>query len=221
MENSCKFLDIRSIFHLMNRYLVHLANVFAVVCFTLLLVACGNSSATSVQSSTPTPTQPAVSTPTAASQPGAAFRPFTGPSFKVEYPASWQKSQTKTTAGKTVYSFVFSDQVTGFHIALHTFYVDASSPVNDLTGTQMNCNPGDTSLPPTITIHGALWYQSDMVCFLASTNYELRLLTNTNPKTKDQTTIVYGAYQQATASPPFAQANQQYFMSMLNSFQFI
>lgn len=204
----------------MNRTAGHrIASACAVLLFLSLLVACGNSSATLAQSPTATPTPP-VPTPTSTSSVGNAFKLFTGPTFTVEYPTGWQKSQTQTPTGKTVYSFVDKDQVTGFHVALHTTFVDASSPINDLTGTQMTCNPGDASLPPTITIHGALWYQSDILCFLASTYFEVRLLTHTDSTTKDQTTIVYGAYQQATASPPFAQANQKYFLPMLNSFQF-
>lgn len=197
-----------------------LASTCVVLIFASLLVACGNSSTTLAQTPTATPTQPAP-TPTSTSSVDNAFRLFTGSGFTVEYPTGWQKSQTKAPTGKTVYSFVYADQVTGFHVSLHTNFVDASSPITDLTGAQMTCNPGDTSLPPTITIHGALWYQSDMVCFLASTNFEVRMLTHTDATTKDQTTIVYGAYQQATASPPFAQANQKYFLPMLNSFRFI
>jgi hypothetical protein len=202
-------------FHIGRR----LASVCAVLFFTSLLVACGNGGTIVAQSSTATPTQSAP-TPTSTSRVDSAFKLFVGSSFTLEYPTGWQKSQTQTPTGKTVYSFTYTDQVTSFHVALHTTYVDASSPIDDLTGAQMTCNPGDASLPPTVTLHGALWYQSDMLCFLASTYFEVRMLTNTNATTKDQTTIVYGAYQQATASPPFAQANQKYFLPMLNSFQF-
>lgn len=219
------------------RFVRHFVGGFALVLLASSLVACGSSPATSAvatpgatvtaPSLTATSTQSSTLTPTsspataATSTIGGAFTPFTGPGFTVEYPTSWQKSQQKINTGKTVYSFEYSDNITGFHVEMHSTYFDASSPVNDLLGAQLSCNPGDTSLPQTVTVNGALWNQSDMLCMLASTYYEVRLLTNTNPTTKDQTTIVYGAYQQATASPPFAQANQKYFEPMLQSFKFV
>ena len=148
------------------------------------------------------------------------FSQFTAPNFKIKYPSTWKASQNKTQAGKTFYSFMYSDNITGFHIEPHSTYLDATSPITDLTGAIMNCNPGDTSLPKTKTINGITWFQDEMLCMLSSTYYEVRMISYTNPKTKDTTTIVYGAYQQATASLGFAQANKDYFEPMWESFQF-
>ncbi|HLG60446.1 MAG TPA: hypothetical protein VKY19_00830 [Ktedonosporobacter sp.] len=96
--------------------------------------------------------------------------------------------------------------------------LDASSPVADLTSSQMNCKQDDASLPAKVTANDAARYQMDFRRFLASTYYELRMM-RINAPLGQQTIIIYGAYQQATASPMFAKANQTYFEPMLHSFQ--
>ncbi len=203
----------------MNFRFVHRIVSFCLVAlFISLLASCGSDPASSI---VPTPTAP-ISTPThlptaapsTAATTGTAFQQFHGPGFRLKYPSAWQTSHNKTG----VYSFLYSDNVTGFHVALHTGYVDASSPVSDLTNSQMNCGPGDTSLPAKVTVNGTVWFQTDLLCMLASTYYELRML-KTDAPLGQQTMIIYGAYQQATASPAFKEANQTYFEPMLHSFQ--
>lgn len=205
------------------RFARRTAGLLMMLFIVAFIAACGTGSPTSSgnAATASTPTQTAA-TPTATSGAGAGFQQFNGTGFSINYPTAWQTSQRKLTNanGQTVYSFVASDQITGLHVALHTTYVDATSPIMDLTNAQMQCDPSATSLPPSVTINGITWYQTDLLCLLASTYYEVRLLTNTNATTKDQTTIVYGAYQQTSASTPFAQANQHYFEPMLQSFRF-
>lgn len=210
------------------RFVSRIANACIMMLFVLLLAACGSSPSTSAtttptQPPTATPTQPATATPTSAASTGAAFTPFTGSGFTVKYPTGWQTSQkSKTASGKAIYSFEYSDDITGFHVALHTNYLDTATPISDLTGADMNCDLTTIALPKTVTANGVTFYQSDFLCMLASTYYEVRLLTTTDTTgPQGQTTIVYGAYQQATASPPFAEADQKYFEPMLQSFQFV
>lgn len=206
-----------------SRIIRHIAGTCIVVLFTAVLTACGGSSSPSAQTmqavgTTPTSTPLSNITPTSTGSTETGFQQFTGPGFTIKYPSAWQASHMKNSINNTVYSFLYSDNVTGFHVALHTSYVDASSPIAELTNSDMNCNQGDTSLPEKVTANGITWFQSDFLCMLASTYYEVRMLTTDAPL-KQQTTIVYGAYQQATASPPFAKANKDYFEPMLQSFQ--
>lgn len=203
-----------------------ITRAFVLLLFVGLFVACGSSPAASSASTpvapTAKPTQAPAATPTSTGNAGATFGLFTGPGFTVKYPTDWQTSQSsKTASGKTIYSFEYSDNITGFHVALHTNYVDTATPIADLTGAQMNCDMNTVSLPKTVTTNGVTWFQSDFLCMLASTYYEVRLLTTDNTGANGQTTIVYGAYQQATASPPFAEADQKYFEPMLQSFKFV
>lgn len=200
------------------RFVPRLGGFWLVALFISLLAACGSGPASSLA---PTPTAPIATpthlptaTPSAPARTGTAFQQFSGPGFKLKYPSAWQTSHNNIG----VYSFLYSDNVTGFHVRLHTGYLDASSPVADLTNSQMNCSQGNTSLPAKVTINGTVWFQTDFLCFLASTYYELRMM-RTDAPLGQQTVIIYGAYQQATASPPFAKANQTYFEPMLHSFQ--
>lgn len=209
------------------RFVKHIASAFLFLFLAVLFVACGSSPSTSA-APTPTaatPTQPPAATPTQPPTPtsaGGAFTSFTGTGFTLQYPAGWQTSQkSQTASGKTIYSFEYSDNITGFHVALHTNYLDTATPIADLTGADMNCDLTTIALPKTVTTNGVTFYQSDFLCMLASTYYEVRLLTTTDTTgPQGQTTIVYGAYQQATASPPFAEADQKYFEPMLQSFKF-
>lgn len=215
------------------RFLHRIAIACILMLFISLLAACGSNSPTSAANTpttatptqpptTATPTQPTTATPTATSNMGTGFTLFTGSGFKINYPTGWQTSQkSKTASGKTIYSFEYSDNITGFHVALHTNYLDTATPIADLTGADMNCNMNTTSLPKTVMVNGTSFFQSDFLCLLASTSYEVRLLTTSATSTQGQTTIVYGAYQQATASPPFAEADQKYFEPMLQSFRFV
>lgn len=195
------------------RFVRRIANLWLVALFASLLAACGSGPASSL-APTPSPTPTPTVVPGTPAGTGTAFQQFRGPGFRLKYPSAWKADHNN--AG--VYSFMYSDNVTGFHVRLHTGYLDASSPVADLTNSQMNCNQGDKSLPEKVTINGTVWFQTDFVCFLASTYYELRML-KTDAPLGQQTIIIYGAYQQATASPPFAKANQTYFEPMLHSFQ--
>lgn len=191
-----------------------IVSAWSLALLSILFVACSSAPTTST-GTTPTATT-ALSTPTSSS--GTTFKQFSGPGFTINYPATWQTSK-RDNLGKTISSFVYSDNVTGFHVSLHTHYLDATSPVDDLTNSEMNCDPGDTSLPQTVTINGLTWFQSDMLCMLASSYYEIRLLTYRDTRINDETTIVYGAYQQSTSSPEFQKANQEYFEPMLQSFK--
>lgn len=200
-----------------SRTIRQVAGACIVVLFVALLAACGGNPSTAAQT-TPTTaaTTAATSTPTASAT--SNFQQFTGSGFTIKYPSTWQASNKPDTTNHTVYSFLYSDNVTGFHVKLHTSYVDATTPIFDLTDSQMQCEQGDTSLPEKVTANGITWFQSDQVCMLASAYYEVHMLTTDAPL-GEQTTIVFGAYQQATASPPFAQADKDYFEPMLQSFQ--
>jgi hypothetical protein len=202
--------------------------MFIVVLFAMLFTACaGNStSGTSGASTEPTAAatpSPVPATATPSPTPGVSFQPLANSDFTLQYPANWQQKQNTSLTKKSVYSFVAADNITGFHVELHTVYFDADSPIIDLFGAQidssMNCAPGDTSLPQTVTVNGTTWNQSDILCSESNGKYEIHMLS-TGSDVNDQTYIAYGAYQAATADEPgFATVEQEVFEPMLQSFK--
>lgn len=94
--------------------------------------------------------------------------------------------------------------------------------VNDLIGGELKCDMGDKSVPSQVTVGGVTWSQADLICMVASNNYEVRELV-TSSSQYGQTVIMYGAYQQVgkgAAVPDFAHTKAAYFDPMLASFKF-
>jgi hypothetical protein len=217
--------------------------VLSVGLLVTLFAACSGSSSVSGATSTPTtagavtPTQPATLTPTtaASSTPvadtGKELQPFTGVDFTVLYPVKWQKthktgpggmSGAKNQPASNTYGFIASDNITGFHIVRRGDEQAVGGMVNDLIGGELKCDMGDKSVPSQVTVGGVSWSQADLICTVASNNYEVRELVTSSSK-YGQTVIMYGAYQQVgkgAAVPDFAHTKATYFDPMLESFKF-
>jgi hypothetical protein len=213
--------------------------VFGIILLVALFTAC--SSPTSASGATPTPTiaatatsaatstQPATPTPVAETE--KELQPFTGVDFTMLYPTKWQKthktgpggmSGAKNQPASNTYGFVASDNITGFHIVRRGDEQAVGGMVNDLIGGEFKCDMGDKSVPSQVTVGGVSWSQADLICMVASNNYEVRELVTFSSK-YGQTVIMYGAYQQVgkgAVVPDFAHTKATYFDPMLESFKF-
>jgi hypothetical protein len=159
------------------------------------------------------------------------FQQFTGANFTMIYPTGWQtshKSQPFQQSGNSkqqtenIYGFVAQDNITGFHVVRNGDEQAVGGMVNDLLGGQFSCTPGDKSVPSQVTVGGVMWSQADIVCLVASNNYEIRELVTSSPR-YGQTVIMYGAYQQVgngAVVPDFARTSDTYFKPMLAAFKF-
>lgn len=205
-------------------------NVFIIMLFAALFTACASDNTSNFvrtpDAPTPIPTPASIATtvtPTPSSS--VTFKQFTGNGLMLQYPASWQQQQSTSTSQQTVYSFVAADSISGFHVELHAAYFDADSSIVDLFGknidSNMNCKPGDTSLPPTVMVNSKVWNQSDILCSMPDGQYEIRMLSNGLHVT-DQTYIAYGAYKTASdGSQDFATMSKDVFDPMVQSFQIV
>ena len=217
--------------------------VLGIVLLVTLFAACSGSTSTSDTTSASTtagavtPTQPATSMPTTAASPtpvadtGKELQPFTGVDFTMLYPVKWQKTHKTGPGGmagagnqpaSNTYGFVASDNITGFHIVRRGDEQAVGGMVNDLIGGELKCDMGDKSVPSQVTVGGVTWSQVDLICMVASNNYEVRELV-TSSSQYGQTVIMYGAYQQVgkgAAVPDFAHTKATYFDPMLASFKF-
>lgn len=176
-----------------------------------------------------TPTQPA--TPTPVADTGKELQPFTGVDFTMLYPAKWQKthktgpgglSGVKNQPASNTYGFIAADNITGFHIVRHGDEQAVGGMVNELIGGDFSCERGDKSVPSQVTVGGVIWSQADLICLVASNNYEVRELV-TSSSQYGQTVIMYGAYQQVgkgAVVPDFAHTKAAFFDPMLASFKF-
>jgi hypothetical protein len=208
---------------------------FGIILLVAFLSACGSNPATPTVTAQPTatptqaskPTQPP--TPTPASNTGVTFQHFTGANFTIDYPAGWQTNHTSQPFKQSgnpqqqtenIYAFVAQDNITGLHIVRNGDEQAPGGMINQLLGGVFTCHAGDTSVP--VQVGGVTWAQVDIVCFVASTNYEVRELVTSSPQ-YGQTVILYGAYQQVgngAVAPDFAHASKTYFEPMLASFKF-
>jgi hypothetical protein len=202
---------------------------------TPTIAATATSAATPTQPVTPTPTSAATltqpATPTPATGTGKELQPFTGVDFAMLYPAKWQKTKKtgpggmsgeKNQPASNTYGFIAPDNITGFHIVRRGDEQAVGGMVNTLIGGEFKCEPGDKSVPSQVTVAGVTWSQADLICLVASNNYEVRELV-TSSSQYGQTVIMYGAYQQVgngAVVPDFAHTKATYFDPMLASFKF-
>ncbi|HTK10504.1 MAG TPA: hypothetical protein VL485_25250 [Ktedonobacteraceae bacterium] len=203
-------------------------SVFIIALFAMLFTACAVNSTSGASGASTEPTAAATPSPipttaTPSPTPGVSFQPFAHSDFTLHYPANWQQKQSTSLTKKPVYSFVAADNITGFHVELHAVYFDVDSPIIDFFGAQidssMNCAPGDTSLPQTVTVNGTTWNQSDILCTESNGKYEIHMLSS-GSNVNDQMYIAYGAYQAVTADEPgFTAVEQEIFEPMLQSFK--
>lgn len=224
---------------IVTRQLVY---TFSIMLLAVLLSACGDNATTSTTADPtatptqqPTPTQAATPTqqptPTPTTNTEVTFQQFAGANFTMVYPASWQvshKSQSFKQSGdnkqqtENIYGFVAQDNISGFHVVRDGDEQAVGGMVNDLLGGQFTCSMGDKSVAPQVTVGGVTWAQADLICMVASNNYEIRELVTDSSRYK-QTVIMYGAYQQVgngAVVPDFAHASDTYFKPMLASFKF-
>ncbi|GHO95287.1 hypothetical protein KSF_053350 [Reticulibacter mediterranei] len=214
---------------------------------TLTTAATATQPATTNQPATPTPvagtgkaptTVAKATSATTANQPAAPtsvtgtatdLQPFTGVDFTMLYPAKWQKthkSGSPVAANQPpsqTYRFVAADNVTGFLVKRHSGEQAVGGSVNELLGGEFRCDTGDKSVPSSAeTADGVSWSQVDLICLVASNNYEVRELVRSDSQ-YGQTVIMYGAYQKVgngAVVPDFAHTKATYFDPMLASFKF-
>ncbi len=197
--------------------------------------ATATSAATQAQSVKPMATSAATQAQSVSSTPVAGtekeLQPFTGVDFTMVYPAKWQKTHktgpggmagVKNQLASNTYGFVAADNITGFHIVRRGDEQAVGGMVNELIGGEFHCDMGDKSVPSQVTVGGVSWSQSDLICLVASNNYEVRELVTSSTQ-YGQTVIMYGAYQQVgkgAVVPDFAHTKATYFDPMLASFKF-
>lgn len=209
--------------------------------------ACGSnpttSTATTQLTTQPTPTSTLAATPTPPSTPtppptptpatntGVTFQQLSGANFTIGYPVDWKTSHTSQPFKQSgnpqqqtenIYAFVAQDNITGLHIVRNGDEQAVGGMINQLLGGEFTCNRSNASVPAQVKVGGVTWSQVDIVCLIASTNYEVRELVTWSPQ-YGQTVILYGAYQQVgngAVAPDFANTSKLYFEPMLASFKF-
>ncbi len=197
--------------------------VFCSLLLVLVLAACGGSGGSTTGTATATPASATPTATTAASNPAASMVQYTGTTFSISYPQSWQKSASGNQVtfldpiSKNVVTIVTVANPAGAQSP--SALADGSLPLIEKTLVSDGKN---ATVAPTVTINGETWAQRSATGTLALTDPgtpgTLFLLVNNHPASAP-TTQAYEIYYYGPTST-FTEANTLAFQPMLQSFKF-